>query len=62
MLITIVPSMMQDLSRFALAALAGLLWCVAVFSALEPLGLKPLPAGASQAISQPHTLTGMAGL
>ena len=53
---------MQDLSRFALAALVGLLWCVAVFSALEPLGLKPLPAGASQAISQPHTLTGMTGL
>lgn len=53
---------MQDLSRFALAALAGLLWCVAVFSVLEPLVLKPLPAGASQAISQPRTLTGMTGL
>ena len=52
---------MQDLSRFALAALSGLLWCVAVFSALEPLGLKPLPAGASQAISQQHTPAAVPG-
>ena len=43
---------MQDLGRFALVALSGSLWCAVVFFALEPLGLKPLPAGASQAISQ----------
>ena len=52
---------MQGLSRFALAALSGSLWCAVVFFALEPLGLKPLPAGASQAISQQHTPAGVPG-
>ena len=50
---------MQGLSRFALAALSGSLWCAVVFFALEPLGLKPLPAGASQAISQQPTTAGV---
>ena len=52
---------MQGFSRFALAALSGSLWCAVVFFALEPLGLKPLPAGASQAISQQHTPAAVPG-
>ena len=52
---------MQDLGHFALAALSGSLWCAAVFFALEPLGLKPLPAGASQAISQQRPPAGVYG-
>ena len=52
---------MQGLSRFALAALSGSLWCAVVFLALEPLGLKPLPAGASQAISPQYTPAAVPG-